>query len=180
MVAIVFKAGDLFPDPDVVETYEHYGMTWEVYADPLPLTIQDLTETDYTQWSTRLTTDSSPLLTHMEATQDPRMDALDVPDLQYEIVIVKVPFLYDLCKKQYIDWVERDNDKLPREYWDEYRLINPAPWGAAEVYQRYGSGEPINQFLVCWGDRMAEIRFDWNWDITPELAATAAEKLKNA
>lgn len=180
MVAIIFKAGDLFPNPDVVETYEHYGITWEVYADPLPLTIQDLTETDYTQWSTRLTTNSSPLLTHMEAVQRPRMDALDQPDLEYEVVIVKAPFLYDLCKQQYIDWVARDNDKLPPEHWDEYRPIDAVPWGAAEAYQRYGSGEPINQFLICWHDRIAEVHFDWDWDITPEMMTITAEKLKSA
>ena len=91
---------------------------------------------------------------------------------------VKVPFLYDLCKNDFISWVERDNDQLPREYWDEYRLIDASAWGAEEVYQRYHSGEPVNQFLVCWPDRMAEIRFDWDWTVTEDMMAAAARALK--
>ena len=74
-------------------------MTWEVYADPLPLTIEDLAETDYDAWSTRLTENTSPLLTYLEAEQCPRMDALEQPDLEYEVVIVKGLFLYGLCKR---------------------------------------------------------------------------------
>lgn len=180
MIALVFKTNGLFTDSNVVETYEYHGMTWDVYADPLPLTIQDLVPTDYTQWSTRLTRDSSPLLTHLEATQRPRMDALEQPDLSYEIVIVKAGFLYGLCKQEYIDWVERDNDKLPPEYWSEYRPIDSAPWGASKVYQQYASGEPRNQFLLCWPDRIAEIHFDLEWEITEALMETVGEKLINA
>ena len=140
----------------------------------------DLVPDDYDRWSTQLNRNSSPLLTHIEADQRPRLGDGDLPDLSYEIVIVKASFLYDLCKQDYIDWLERDNDKLPQEYWAEYRPVNSAPWGATEVYQRYGSGEPINQFLVCWPDRIAEIDFDWDWEITDELIAITAEKLKTA
>ena len=102
-----------------------------------------------------------------------------VSDLQYEVVIVKAPFLYDLCKQEYIDWLERDNDKLPEEYWDEYRSVDSTPWGASEVYQWYSSGEPYNQFLICWPDRIAEVDFDWDWVITDEIIATTTETLQN-
>lgn len=180
MIALVFKTNGLFADSDAVETYEYRGMTWDVYADPLPLTIQDLKETDYDQWSTKLTRKSSPLLTHLEATQRPRMDALEQWDLSYELVIVKAGFLYNLCKQDYIDWVERDNDKLPQRYWTEYRPVDAAPWGAMEVYQQYSGGEARNQFLICWPDRIAEIHFDWDWEITAPLMKTVGEKLKSA
>ena len=106
------------------------------------------------------------------------MDALDQPDLEYELVTVKSGFLYDLCKKDFISWVERDNDQLPPEHWDEYRLIDAPAWSAEEVYQRYSAGEAINQFLVCWPDRIAEVQFDWDWTITENMMSTAAEALK--
>ena len=105
------------------------------------------------------------------------MDALDQPDLEYELVIVKVPGLYGLCRQEYVDWLERHNEDVPREYWDEYRPVDAAPWGAVEAYQRYGAGSPVNQFLICWEDRMAELHFDYDWAITEPLMAVTAEKL---
>ncbi|MBE6964127.1 MAG: DUF2812 domain-containing protein [Ruminococcaceae bacterium] len=180
LVWIIRGNSGWFSPSDVVETYEYRGMTWEIYADPIPLMIQDLVETDYADWSTRLTRNSSPLLTHIEAEQRPRMDALEQPDLEYEVVIVKADFLYDLCKNEYIDWLERDHDKRPEEFREEYRPVDPTPWGALEVYQRYGSGEPVNQFLICWPDRIAEIRLDWDWTVTEEMMTVIADGLTAA
>lgn len=165
-------------DHPPAETYTYKGMTWRVYDDPIPLRIEDLIETDYDRWSTEARVNSSFLLTHGAYSQWPRMDALSQPDLEYETVTVTSRFLYDLCKKDFISWVERDNDKLPREHWDEYRLIDAPAWGGSEVYQRYYSGEPVNQFLVCWQDRMAEVKFDWDWTVTEDMMAAAAEALK--
>ena len=163
------------------ETYEYKGHTWEVCHDPIPLRIEDLAEVDYNAWSTEARVDSSLLLTHGKYAQRARLDApKGLPDLDYEIVTVKAGFLYDLCKNDFISWVERDNDQLPQEYWDEYRLIDAPAWGAEEVYQRYCSGEPVNQFLLCWPDCITEVSFDWSWSITEDMAATAAEKLRNA
>ena len=71
-------------------------------------------------------------------------------------------------------------DQLPQEHWDEYRLIDAPAWDAKEVYQLYHSREPVNQFLVCWPGRMAEVNFDSGWTITEDMMSTAAEALKNA
>jgi len=179
ITALIFKADDILwlRDPSITERYEYRGMTWDVYGDNLPLTVQDLVETDYNQWSTQLTRESSPLMAHLTARQRPRMDALEQPDLEYEVVLVHRGSLYDLAKQQFVNWVERHNSELPPEYRDEYRPVDAALWGAQEAYQRFGAGEPSNQFLICWPDRMAEIRFHHEWEITPELAAAAAEKL---
>ena len=180
MTALIFHNGSAWLDGhQPVETYAYKGMTWEVYDDPIPLRIEDLADTNYSQWSTEARVDSSFLLTHGTYSQRPRMDALDQPDLDYELVIIKAPFLYDLCKHDFISWLERDNDQLPQEYWDEYRLIDAPAWGADLVYQRYSAGEAINQFLVCWPDRIAEVKFDWDWTITEDLMAAAGEHLRN-
>lgn len=181
MMAVIFRLdGNLLEDHPPVESYEYEGMTWDVYADPLPLTIEELINTDYDQWSTRLIQDSSLLLTQLQASQRPRMDALEQPDLRYEMVIVHAPFLYNLCKNDFINWLERDNDKLPEEHWDLYKPVDSAPWGANEVYQRYSGGEFYNQFLVCWNDRIVEIHFEWDWEITDELIAITAGELKHS
>lgn len=180
MTALIFHNGSgWLEDHPPAETYEYRGMTWRVYHDDIPLRIEDLIETDYDRWSTEARVNSSFLLTHCEYTQRARVgDSGDIPGLEYEIVTVKPGFLYDLCKKEFLSWVERHNKELSREYWDEYRLIDAPAWGAGEVYRLYYSGKPSNQFLVCWPDRMAEVKFDWDWTITEDMMSTAAEALK--
>ena len=181
MIALVFKtSGSWFEESEHVATYEVNGHTFKQYHDTLPLTVGDLVPDNYENWSTQLQTDSTFLLTHIEAHQRGRVGDPDIPDLSYEVVIVKAPFLYNLCKQDFINWLERDNDKLPEEHWDVYQPADPTLWGATEVYQRYSSGEPINQFLICWPDRIVEIDFDWNWIITEQMISTAAEHLKHA
>ena len=59
--------------------------------------------------------------------------------------------------------------------------MDPAPWGAEEVFQRYSSGTPSRQYLLCWEDRIAEIwLFGWQEDPTPEQMAVIGETLQNA
>lgn len=181
MIALVFKtSGSWFEESENVTTYEVNGHTFKQYHDELPLTVSDLVPDDYENWSTRLQTDSSFLLTHIDANQRGRVGDPDIPDLSYEVVIVKAPFLYNLCKNDFINWLERDNDKLPEEHWSLYQPVDPGPWGALEVYQQCSAGEFYNQFLVCWPDRIVEINFDWNWVITEDLISIAVQQLKNA
>lgn len=167
-------------DRPPVETYTAHGMTWSVYADPIPLRVEDLIDIDYDGWSTEADVEWSPLATHGEYRQDARLGDKDLPELRYEIVTVKIPFLYDLCKRDFIQWVERYNDELPEEDWDVYQPVDPAPWGAEEVFQRYSSGTPSRQYLLCWEDRMAEIWLFWDEAPTPDQMAVIGEKLLNA
>lgn len=168
-------------DRPPVETYTAYGSTWSVYDDPIPLRVEDLADVDYDGWSTEADVEWSPLATHGEYRQDARLGDGDLPELHYEIVTVEIPFLYDLCKQDFIQWVERHNEDLPPEHWDIYQAVDPAPWGAEEVFQRYSSGTPSRQYLLCWPDRMAEIwLFGWQEEPTPEQMAVIGGKLQNA
>ena len=175
MTALIFRNSGWLEGPPPAETYEYQGWTWSVYHDDIPLRIEDLVETDYDQWSTEARVDTSFLMTHGRYTQRPRMDTPGQPDLEYELVTVKAGLLYDLCKKEFLSWAERHNKELPR---DEYRPVDAAPWDADEVYRLYHSGEPSNQFLVCWPGRMAEVNFDWDWTVTEGMMSTAAKALK--
>jgi hypothetical protein len=181
ILMLVFRTGGSFlDDAPRYETYEVNGVSFREYHDELPLTVQELVPVDYEHWSTQLERNESFLLTHLDARQRSRVGGENLPHLEYEIVIVKTPFLYDLCKQDYIDWLERDNEKIPEQYWDEYRSVDSAPWGASEVYQRYSSGEPYDQFLICWPDHIAEIHFSGSeWLLTEDIIAAVAEALKN-
>ncbi len=168
-------------DRPPVETYTAHGMTWSVYADPIPLRVEDLMDIDYDRWSTEADMEWSPLATHGEYRQDARLGDQGLPELRYEIVTVEIPFLYDLCKRDFIQWMERDNDHLPPEYWDEYRPVASEPWGAEDVLQQYSGGEPRDQFLLCWEGRMVEVQLlHWDRDLTADQKAVIGEKLKNA
>ena len=83
-------------------------------------------------------------------------------------------FLYDVGESDVIARVERDDGRRAEECWDEDRLMDAPAWDAEEVYQRYHAGEPINQFLVCWPDRIIEVNFDFGWTVTEGMMSTAA------
>lgn len=165
------------------QTYEYFGQTWEVYHDALPLRLEDLMPVDSSCYSTELRTSSSPLLERWEADQNARFDApKGLPDLSYELVFYKVPALRALVEQGYVRRVQRYNRNIPEEYLAEhgesYQAADPAPWGADRVYQRYTGGNPSHEFLLCWEDRIALIRF--YWDPAPVQRAAAGKLLKAA
>ena len=157
------------------ETYEHNGMTWVVHRDELPLTVEDLVETDYSEYLKERRGDESLLLANFELTQRPRFGVEnynEIPQLQYRLVGVKLPFLYDICKNRLIYEKESRYDESPLEYREQ----DPAPWNAKEVYRLYDPGMGYwNTYLICYGNTLVEIRFEW--EPTTEQMAIVAEKL---
>ena len=90
-------------------------------------------------------------------------DFHELPDLQYTVTTVKVPFLYDWCKEQlYHDLNETNNPDVPAGHRLIYREADASPWGANAAYQIYQEeGYYLNWYLLCYDDRIIEIRFDW-------------------
>ena len=147
----------------------------------LPLTMDDLMETDYdfaTDFTEQL---ESPLLASFGGRQSPRLHedmAAGAPSLYYSVTVVKAPLLYDLCKNHLLKQNEnRDTDFLPIKY---YAPTDPAPWGAQEAYQ-FMMGEEDedmrleNTCLLFYPDRI--VYFRPSWEPTPEQMAVVAEKL---
>lgn len=161
------------------ETYEAYGSTWNIYHDEIPLRVEDLMEADYDGWSTEADIQSTPLVSKTTYTQRTRMDdTTALPNLKYSVVEVRLPFLRSIVERGLLRHVERYNDPSIPELRDEYRPADASLWDAETAYRSYWGGDPSNQYLVCWPDRMVEIQF--YWEPTPEQIAAAAEKLKNA
>ncbi len=165
---------------DTEDTYEHGGMTWIVYNDELPLTVEDLTGESYEGYIKERRGDESFLLGQFELYQRPRFDTenyKEMPQLEYKIVFVKVPALYDLCKNQLLDKKdETDNTNIPEGFKRVYLVQDPVPWKANEVYQlAYQDTGALNEYLLCYDDRIIEINFDW--EPTAEQMAIVAEKL---
>ena len=87
----------------------------------------------------------------------------ELPDLQYTITTVKIPFIYEWCKDQmYWDLDESDNKDIPVGHRLVLKEQDPSPWGANEVYRLYQEeGWYMNWYLLCYEDRIIDIRFDW-------------------
>ena len=178
LIIIFSRVHTLFPDRVPVETYEYNGWTYAVYDDELPLTVEDMMELDYHEYSCSWTAEESIFLAQFDAIQRPRKDALEMPDLEYTITKIKLPILYDWCLQEllgsYDDW--HSEDIYGRIFYDRYEPIDAAPWGADIAYQLYRGDNPMEIYLICFDDRMIEIIP--GWELTTEQMAIIGEKLR--
>ena len=162
------------------ETYEHHGSTFILHQDELPLAVEDMLDVLYDGYVRQRRSEESLLLGVLDVQQWPRYDDEDgrsYPDLYYTVAIIKVPFLYDLCKERFIqEKDETDNNDIPDGFKRVYLSIDPAPWGAVEVYQlAYQDTGSLERYLLCYEDRIIEISFDW--EVSEEHKAVVREKL---
>lgn len=167
-------------DPDA-QTYEHRGNTLILHQDEIPLAIEDLTDIKYDGYIRERSEDESIFLGLLDVYQWPRLDDDDrteVPDLEYTVTIVKMPFLYDLCKNKLLEKYQRSGTvRFPQGY--AYEPVDPAPWGAEEAYQlTYKQPLDWYKYLLCYKDRLVEIILDW--EPTAEQMAVVREKLTAA
>lgn len=139
------------------------------YTDTLPITVEDLTGDAYGGYYRDLRREGTFLLTRIEADQWPRFDAPDereMPRLNYTVVVVKVPFLYDLCREEMFhandDW-DRDEPEESRYSW---LPVDPTPWGAVEAYQWGNSYGGLTKFLLCYEDRIVELELSYRYGQT--------------
>lgn len=168
---------DLGPGRKPAETYttEYPGghtMTWDIYHDPIPLRVEDLTETDYAHYSCEWEAQSSPFLGKYVGGQNAFPDGEDAPELRYVIVDVKWPVLYEWCVEQYL----RQYDQWYEER--EYRRETP-PEGADWMYRLYSGGEAADEYLLGSGARVIEVHF-YGWEPTAEQLAVTAARLARA
>lgn len=159
-----------------IETYEFHGMVRKVYQDELPLTIEDMMENDYDGYSYVKDTEGSILVSRSECRQHPRLDALDMPQLEYTITDVKLSMLYPLCVNGILKKYESEED-IPEEYRDRLVKEDASLWSANEVYHLYSAGEPQNRYVVCWSGRIVTINF--SWEPTAEQISIVADRLMN-
>ena len=144
---------DWFADDARQDTYEYQGHTFNVYHDELPLYIEDLMETDYTQYSTYWEGHETFLLGEYEAFQRPRMDALAEPSLRYDVYYIKWGVLYDLCLNDLIhQYDDRYEEDVPMEWRDNFRAVDAKAWNANIVYQKYTGDTPNEQYILCYDD----------------------------
>lgn len=174
MSTLILKEEGYF-DKENIETYEHMGMTWELCKDELPLKLEDFMDVDAEIYSYERRGDTSLVVSDETMTQVPRYDIQDrinLPELRYRVVEVKLPFLYDMCRRQMVkDLTQAAQLEIPYEYRDKLEPVDAVPWGAEEAYyvvNDYNSWES-NRFYLCYEDSFVDITFDWT--VTEEQKA---------
>lgn len=148
--------------------------------DSVPLSVADLVDVEQDDYVQTNDLHQTFFLGRMNVNAFPHWDVEnrhEYPDLRYDVTIVKMPALYDWCKEEmYRDWDESGDSDIPDGHKAVYMPHDPAPWGAMEAYQLYQQeGWYLNWYLLCYEDRIVQIRFDW--EPTPEQMAIVAEKL---
>jgi len=148
--------------------------TWDIYSDQLPLKVEDLQDVEYDHYSYKWTAGESILLGQFEARQDAFPDGQHAPELSYEIVEVKLAVLFDLCLNDYLEMYHYEWEE-PEENKRQFRQTDDPAWQADAVYQLYRQDEVMDEYILCWGNRIVYIDFD---EIpTAEQIAVAVEKL---
>lgn len=159
------------------------GGRWLASSDEPPLILADLAETPADgELDQDVRLNQSPLLAVLDVSQYLRLGRSPgdpVPHwLQYTVIEVRAPFLYDVCKGHLLDKNGAlGTDRLPVKY---YVPIDPAPWGAEEAYQFRMEDEDFGAqntdlYLLCYPDRIVE--FDPDWEPTQGQMALVGEKL---
>jgi len=149
------------------ETYFYDGHEFPLSSDELPLTIEDLAELEYDGYIRERNGEQSILLGQFTMRQHPRMDAenyLEMPFLEYTITVVKSPFLYNLCRTSLLRQYDANHHPLKAlgVSQSRYEACDATPWGAVEAYRLIQEPSvPRNWYLLCYEDRIVEIRFSW-------------------
>lgn len=155
-----------------VGTYVKYGLERKVYAEELPLQLQDLQETGEMQYSREKRGSESIFVSHYNYRQWPLTEDAAFNDLEYEVTEVKQPFVYDLCKWGILKSKD-ETDHGEVVFTDHYEAIDPASWQADEAYQLHWSDSVLNRYVLCYGNKIVQL----NLDETPtaEQKQTVAE-----
>lgn len=125
-----------------------------------PLTMADMTGSDDERYVERVHLDRSVFLDHFTCTVEAPFDRdANLPEISYEIVDVKFPPFYSLCRNALID----------PGYGDGYVLRDPLT-GVSAVYE---SAEGYDSYILCWNDRLVQL--DADFPLTePQLETAAA------
>lgn len=124
------------------ETYEYNGATFTVYMDELPLTVEDMLDIQYDGYIKERRGDEFLLVGQFVMQQYPRFEVeyiAGIPELRYTITEVKLPFLYDLCKKSLLNAGKGEQVDGQHVSYIYFEPVDPMPWNTEEAYRLYWS-----------------------------------------
>ena len=162
-------------DHVVAGSYERNGRTYEIYNDPLPLTVDDLLETDAVYSSTAFADSASPLLRQSMYDHSPiTPEYAGAPTVWYTIYDTGFAFVQDMVVDQLLSEHRDEIQEDGTVFTDSYFPLDPTPYGAKAAYQlEWSTTGPIPQYLLCWPGRVVEISFAYLVPTEEQLAKAA-------
>ena len=134
-------------------------------SSDMPISITELTDEKFTDYTTLKYSGGSLLLTQDEYRQEALNDS-DLPELYYTITYIHVDFLYDVCQKELLRDFARHGEAI---------TVDASGWNADAAYQLYAHGSIQNDYLLCYDGYFVEIRF--GWEPTAEQMTIVGQKL---
>lgn len=159
-------------------SYENNGRTYEIYNDPIPLSVSDLMETDAVYSSTAFADSASPLLRQRMYDHSPIVPQYaGAPTVWYTIYDTDFDFVQNIVVNQLLSEHRDEVQEDGTVFTDSYFSIDPAAYGAETAYQlQWSTTGSIPQYLLCWPGRVVELSFAY-LEPTDEQLAKAAELL---
>ena len=133
--------------------------------ETLAVTIWDLLDGEKEDYGVFYLTDQESFLLQYQRIHQ-YLDGGARTDVQYELVRVKKPFLFDLCLQKML--------KVP-EHMELYE-IDPTPWGAERAWQTKDGETLRDWYVLCYGDTIMEIIP--TWELTDAQIAVVADSMK--
>lgn len=156
------------------------GFEFDIYNDEVPLRIEDFMHTDYSDYSVQNRQSGSVLLSVSEVRQDATVNRQGVPEIIYEITKVKFRPVYNLCFEDIFYSLDDSKDKnVPDEYKAKLIEQSDPAWNADKVYRQQYLDEYEDKWLICWDDKIVEIRLYNCGQLTDSQKSVIAEKLIN-
>ena len=132
----------------------------------MPISITELTDVKFAEYSTIKYTGNSLLLTQDEYRQDALTFHSTLPELRYTITHIHADFLYGTCQKELLKDFARHGEAI---------TVDASGWNAEAAYQLYAHGSMQNEYLLCYDGCIVTIRF--SWAPTGEQMALVGQKL---
>lgn len=164
IMVVLFRGADAIENGWLAETPEStyttsVGKVVEIRHDALPLTVEELGAGDDPHYSYEAEEQSTPFL---ELRSGAQWSEEGAPGMNYKILDVRAEFLYQACLNGYLG-PAKPPAGIPKIAFPEmvFRKADPAPWGAEAAWQYDFGGTMLNRYLLCKGNRIVRIDFDW-------------------
>ena len=182
MTTAIFNGSFSFDRKVPADTVYLDGWTMNIYDDTLPLNIEDLRDTGEIRWSKEADHKETFLLSYSVYAQnhvpDENQTTAEAKDLEYYITDVKIPLFFDAVRNAVLASRQDDVSQTDKViFTDHFEPIDPSVWGADEAYQLHWSDTVLDTYIVCWDNRIAEVKFYWG--ATEDDIRKTAEILKD-
>ncbi|MDE7041588.1 MAG: hypothetical protein K2P10_02240, partial [Oscillospiraceae bacterium] len=164
VAAVLVFSGGGQREPAEVYVKEYPGgetIEWNIYRDPLPVTLEDLgytvTEEDHCTYEAEV--HRSFLASYEEYRQRAMAYGSDLPELEYSVATISWDWLREICWERFLE------KNLDPELWP-LRELDPAPWGALEAYQQ----DDLPHYYLLYPDRAVTLEL-WSEASRKEIGA---------